>query len=266
MYTRLTRDVRCPVCESNACREYGTIDDRVVYRCRRCRVRFVWPRPSLAELADLYGELYFSEIPEYVSPSDEYFHQIIDRHISRVVPCLSGLNVLDFGCGEGHLLVILQQMGAKVWGVEYNEAGRKTAGDKAGVPVFKTLDDIPPELVFDLVIMNEVLEHLLSPTVECGKLYSRIRKDGGCYVSTPNFEGLKAKLIGFHWEQYRNRTHLCYFDWYSLRYLGLSVGFTHFRRLPTRVRFSTMGFVRQTANTILSQLYLDSGLKGFFRK
>jgi 2-polyprenyl-3-methyl-5-hydroxy-6-metoxy-1,4-benzoquinol methylase len=263
---RPARGPVCPVCASAGCTRSGTLLHTQVYLCGQCRVEFAWPQPSSEDLDKLYGELYFTENPKFAMAECDYLQQIVDRHILRVVPSLSGLRVLDFGCGEGNMLAVLRRMGAEAYGVEYDNTARRKASNATGAPIWKTLNEAPSHLSFDLVIMNEVLEHLLRPTVTCKDIYARIRTNGGCYVSTPNFGGLKAKIIGGRWVQYANMTHLCYFNWRSLRYLGRIAGFSRVLRIPTRVRFSTMGFAQQMANTLLSAMRLDSGLKAYFWK
>jgi SAM-dependent methyltransferase len=237
-----------------------------VYLCTRCGLRFLWPQPSREELDRRYLQLYFSGNPRYSMSDVSYLQQVLDRHIRKVVPRLSGLRVLDFGCGNGRMLELLRGLGAEACGVESSDESRLKASKELRLPIWKCLNDAPSSLRFDVVIMNEVIEHLTRPRTDLRCIYERIRPGGGCYVSTPNFGGLKARLAGLRWTEYDNPTHLCCFDFHSLGNLGRLAGFGDCVRLTTRVRFPSLGALRQMANRALSALRIDSGLKVFFRK
>ena len=263
MYGKTSEAPACPVCGSARFRAMGRLESRSVLRCRRCGVGYAWPRPSLAELTDLYCLRYFGENPHYAMSQEEYLRQILANHIAKVSWPLKGRRVLDFGCGEGVFLTGLKEFGADVYGIESNDARRNRACTRARVPVWKTLDGVPPGIRFHLVIMNEVIEHLLYPTQTLRDLGSLLDVGGGIYVSTPNFGGLKARLRGLQWENYTDLTHLCYFNWSSLLCAARMAGFHIVRRLRTRVKFPAMGLLRQAANRAVSVLGYDSGLKTY---
>jgi SAM-dependent methyltransferase len=256
----------CPSCGSPHARRTGPHHEAGVYRCGRCGLGFVWPQPSGEELGRRYRELYFTDDPVYGMSDRAYLRQIVDRHIRRMVPELAGLRVLDFGCGDGQMLCLLGEAGADCVGVESSDDARRAAAGRSGAPVFGTIDEAKAHGPFDLVILNEVIEHTRLPRQVLGDLFGHIRPGGGCYVSTPNFRGLKARLLGPRWSEYVNGTHLCHFNARALRRLGAEVGFAECIRLPTRVRFAGLGPVRRAANRVLSALRIDSGLKMYLRK
>lgn len=85
--------------------------------------------------------------------------------------------VLDFGCGTGALLTVLES-GPK-FGVEVNAAARREA-DEEGITVVAATDELPAESI-DVVISNHALEHVLDPLAEL-RLLEQVLKPGGRIV------------------------------------------------------------------------------------
>jgi 2-polyprenyl-3-methyl-5-hydroxy-6-metoxy-1,4-benzoquinol methylase len=82
--------------------------------------------------------------------------------------------VLDFGCGGGHLLNNIPCKD-KI-GLEVNDAAREKA--KAyGFPVYSDLDEIPDNSA-SVVICNSVLEHIECPLYELRRLIPKIEPGG----------------------------------------------------------------------------------------
>lgn len=92
----------------------------------------------------------------------EIYESVLD-HIPR------DASVLDAGCGEGTLSILMAQQGAKVTGIDYStpnidaakEYAKNLPSDEA--PAFDTGDsaNLPfADNSFDIVVSNHVLEHL----------------------------------------------------------------------------------------------------------
>jgi ubiquinone/menaquinone biosynthesis C-methylase UbiE len=103
---------------------------------------------------------------------------------------LSGLRVIDCGCGAGDYVVALRQLGADAWGVEYDAekvrqfkvqhraSGRLCAGDVSELG-FR-------DGSFDVALLNEVLEHVPDDERALSEV-CRVLKDGGrLFVFSPN--------------------------------------------------------------------------------
>jgi 2-polyprenyl-3-methyl-5-hydroxy-6-metoxy-1,4-benzoquinol methylase len=101
----------------------------------------------------------------------------------------SAKTILEIGCGQGNFSAQLVNKGMETWGIEPNEASSIEASKKLFKVLFGSLqnklDEIPNDY-FDVIILNDVLEHLLEPSDDLKLLKSKLSKDGVLISSIPN--------------------------------------------------------------------------------
>lgn len=68
-------------------------------------------------------------------------------------------SVLDFGCGNGGMLMHIKRACATAAGLEVNAVAREIAL-KQGLTIFASIDEIPIVPTYDVVTSNHVLEHV----------------------------------------------------------------------------------------------------------
>lgn len=130
--------------------------------------------------------------------------------------------VLEVGCGAGRFGEALhRQRGAAVWGIERDpEAAAQAATRLERVLVddaFAAVGQLAGER-FDLVVCNDLLEHLPDPGMLLRELRGLVPADGRLLVSLPNMRHYKVLLhllVARDW-RYRDsgvldRTHLRFF-------------------------------------------------------
>ena len=142
------------------------------------------------EHTDRISELYKGEIftPETQTVARERIHWICDR--------VEGRKVVDIGCSQGIVSILLARKGFEVVGVdtdakaiEYAKADR--AKEPAAVQERLTfvegdIYDIDlPENGIDTVIMGEFLEHLVGPQEAINRAYALLSDGGRLIVTTP---------------------------------------------------------------------------------
>ena len=102
-----------------------------------------------------------------------------------------GSTVLDVGCGEGILPVMIAHAGAsEVVGVDYSEEAIKNADNKFSIPNLKFFakDYKDVDGVFDVITMQGVLEHLDNPWEELENMIENHLDENGCIItSSPSF-------------------------------------------------------------------------------
>jgi 2-polyprenyl-6-hydroxyphenyl methylase/3-demethylubiquinone-9 3-methyltransferase len=122
-----------------------------------------------------------------------YIKEQICRHYDldqNAMNALSGLSVLDIGCGGGLVSEPLARMGAKVTGIDPDPVAIATAQDHAEISGLaidyqnKAAEDI--KKTYDVVLALEIIEHVAAPedfVRTCAKL---VRPGGLVIFSTLN--------------------------------------------------------------------------------
>ena len=101
---------------------------------------------------------------------------------------LSGLRVLEIGCGNGYLLKCMHDRGAEVLGVEPGMHGQNGAR-KWGVPIVHgTFPSSEIQGHFDLVVAFGVLEHVKDPQAFLSSIKPNLAPNGLAIVAVPDIE------------------------------------------------------------------------------
>lgn len=97
--------------------------------------------------------------------------------------------ILDAGCGDGLLAEVLKDLtGAKIFGVDISQRGLQLA-QKRGIVIkkFDLNSGIPfTDGRFDLIIANQVIEHLLDPDSFLKECKRVLHRKGHLILTTPN--------------------------------------------------------------------------------
>lgn len=117
--------------------------------------------------------------------------------------------ILDYGGGEGQLLLPFVDMGHECYLVDYSKkyfSGIIKFGDD--------ILDIPEEEKFDIIICSHVLEHLVEPQTVLSQLRSHLSRNGFIYIEVPHQIWAGISCIGPD-----PTTHINFFTQKSLEYL-----------------------------------------------
>jgi predicted TPR repeat methyltransferase len=153
--------------------------------------------------------------------------------------------VIDIGCGEGLFFDSLRAK-CEVWGVEPNKIAAEKASKKLQnvlIGKYAEVEKQIPEKYFDLVICNDVIEHVEDVDGFVNSITKKMKDRGFIIGSVPNvrfYGNLKSLLIDRDWEYKESgildEGHLRFFTERSLRRFLESHGLVidMFRRINKR--------------------------------
>lgn len=144
--------------------------------------------------------------------------------------------VLEVGCGEGKFSSILTEQGRETWVIEPDQQSAEIASKSVYKVLQGSIDEKlseVPDHFFDVIVMNDVIEHLTEPWDDIKKLKNKL-KDTGVFVSSiPNVryaKNLFHVLFKRDWEYTDDRildiTHYQFFTKKSIKRLWEDNGYT----------------------------------------
>lgn len=254
---------RCPLCDSHHTDLLFESRDRVhhlpgifaILKCHRCCAVFIQPWLTDHELAVYYPDHYsgyrhsrsldrknytglrrFVLENHYNYPSTggvgaSSLRRCIAFFLSFVmakgaVPYRGDGRFLDVGCGGGSYLHRLRQWGWNGYGVEPNESGVKQA-KALGLDVRhgELAEAGFPDNFFDVVRLNNVLEHLTDPQGTFREIRRILKDDGNVLITVPNAASLNFWLFGPNWYGLDAPRHVISYCPEALKFLCGAVGF-----------------------------------------
>jgi 2-polyprenyl-3-methyl-5-hydroxy-6-metoxy-1,4-benzoquinol methylase len=174
--------------------------------------------------------------------------------------------VLELGCAEGAFAATVKdRTGAEVWGIEFNaqvaERARAILDHVLVGDADERIAEIP-DSYFDVVICNDVLEHLIDPIRTLMNLRRKLRSEGVIVASIPNIRYSRAlskvvlrKDFPKDDEGIFDRTHLHFFTRKSIVRTFEQAGFTlsrieginaHYGPLALLLTILSMGYFADT--------------------
>ncbi len=204
--------------------------------------------PAQARLAEDYERIYesASAVPQQTDPAEVLF-------FADLVPKGPRLKILDIGCGEGKLSVLLAQRGHDVTAMDVSEGFLEQArclakGSSVTLRTIKANIESPrqslPSEEFDVIFLMDVIEHLMSPMAGLKNIRGLLKSDGVLFIHTPNvftpsrFAGYAKKrkgLTDLSDPRSIGDLHLQTYDFLTLEKTLAFAGFRVLGIVPTRL-------------------------------
>lgn len=192
-------------------------------------------KPTLDELEEYYSKMYYQEnkgsyqkgySPEELALIKAKLSQKWE-FIKKIRGNDSSGYLLDVGCGEGFTLSFFRNLQWKVRGLDYNAYGLEVqnptchdclvTGD-----VFKLMEDeFYSNNRYDIIWLQNVLEHVLEPITLMNSLHDLLDKNGILVITVPNDFSLiqnhaieKGYIDNKYWISIPD--HISYFNYESL--------------------------------------------------
>jgi 2-polyprenyl-3-methyl-5-hydroxy-6-metoxy-1,4-benzoquinol methylase len=243
----------CPVCGANQsstiyadARDPITLDHFRVMRCSVCSTAFTAPRPASLD------RYYPSRYRAYGTVVTRVLRTLYDLRVSRWTRLKpEGASVLEVGCGPGLMLAAFKRRGWRVLGIERNEAAAEMGRTRFAVEIVSTsIEELPADLRFDLIILFQVLEHIGEPVAllnECGK---RLAPGGNLIINVPNFGSWQAWFAGSKWLHLDVPRHLVHYTPQTLATTLDRAGFRLSSLSFASLEHDPYGWVESTSNLI----------------
>jgi 2-polyprenyl-3-methyl-5-hydroxy-6-metoxy-1,4-benzoquinol methylase len=238
--------ITCPLCDGRDAQPWLQKDGFAVVRCAGCGLAYVNPRLTPAALTALYHE-------QVISPTDYYVRTAAqdERSFAARVRLIERFRtpgtLLDVGCGPGTFSLAARARGWQTTGLDLNP--RSVAHcERLGLEV--VCDGFPSAAVdgrqFDVVVMNDFLEHVTDPVAVLHAAKALLRPEGVLFISTPDIGSPVARLTGRRWLHLKPNEHLVYFDRRTIRSLLARVGL-RVEYLRAMGRFRNLGVALEKA-------------------
>lgn len=224
---------QCPICKSHEVKELRIFDQYSLFGCTQCLVKYINPMPDIQFLKDWYssieyGKRWSNNLDKAIEKNHEQnveLNQIYFDFISRFVPLKSIDSVLEIGCYSGQFLKFFKDINKQCIGTDFNEYFVNYGKKNFGLDL-RTGDLTEQKFAneqFDIVIFNQVLEHLHEPHQFISEV-NRVTKDGGYIcLSVPNSGSLSYELKDHftkdHYTYVDYPNHLFYYQKKSFEYL-----------------------------------------------
>lgn len=187
-------------------------------------------------------------------------------------PLKPGLRVLEIGCGEGSFSVNIAGA-SETWGIEPDRRSADIAKMRLLKVFTDTFDAVKADLpkgYFDLVVCNDVIEHMTDHDAFLSSIQDHMAPDAFLVGSVPNvrfYGNLFNLVVGRDWH-YQNsgildRTHFRFFTMRSVRRSLEDAGFT-VRRLEglneaARTGWSARATAERMFRSMLMILQIGAG-------
>lgn len=199
---------------------YSFIQQTVI--CRQCGL--VMSNPTMTDEA--YSEFYTDDTYRMCYDGEDFMEQNLLRYdegcalhifseINRLKTVDSTVSCLEIGAGGGWNLLPFMKAGAHVLGLDYSQGLVQLGRDKGINMKQGSIKDI--EGLFDVIILNHVLEHFSDPFGVLRKISAHLKKDGFFYIAVPNINNYDMGEL--------QNAHIYYFNPDTFKYFSTQNSF-----------------------------------------
>jgi 2-polyprenyl-3-methyl-5-hydroxy-6-metoxy-1,4-benzoquinol methylase len=155
---------------------------------------------------------------------------------------------LEVGCGDGMRLARLRNLGWEVWGQDVDPKAVEYARTQFHVDArLGPLEAASfPEVFFDRILLNHVLEHVYDPTALLTTCRNLLKPGGQIVLVTPNSQGTGHKHFGAFWRGLEPPRHIFLYSPKTLADLARRAGLRVSRSWTTAAHAGEVAFASLT--------------------
>lgn len=220
---------KCPFCDSQECK---TIQDNFrgnygvkAYHCNNCDLIFSSKlfETTQKDLNNFYEEQYMNDyydgdkVKILDNFNDKLPYQF--KRIKRLANIIKeDCNILDIGCGPGYFLEASKNITNNLVGVEKNKIERKFVSEELNIECHEDISELREEQ-FDVIILNQILEHIHKPKEFIEQTLKLLKRDGNLVIEVPSATNAIVSL--YNSKSFKNfwyqEPHLYYYSPNSLK-------------------------------------------------
>ncbi len=200
--------------------EYGTSAIEFSFvACRQCGHVYLNPRPTIESARAIYPQNYYAFAGAHRTGALSVLGRIKDIVVSRRIRAMVGAlppggRVLEAGCGDGSLLISIRAVrpDLKLAGLDlqFSADTRRLLREHDIEAIEAALEEARFDCLFDMVIMNQFIEHLWDARACMASINAGLKMGGVVSISTPNLDGYDRRLFkdrawgGYHFPRHLN--------------------------------------------------------------
>ena len=235
--------MKCPVCDARKFNVFWAMHDYKLARCLVCGM--VWDSCPPKDLESFYNKSYFlnsnpkggyANYFEGMAINRRTFYERIKRINQRIV---KKEKMLDVGSALGDSLVEAKRLGWKdLYGVELSKyAANQSKKKKLKISIGSLRSAKYPSNYFDVVTLQDVIEHFKDPAREVNEIYRILEPGGIVFIVTPDVDGIWSQLLKKMWYHYKPGEHIMYFSQNTLKRI---LSNHRFKNIETRKTYHVM--------------------------
>lgn len=208
-----TNNIICEICNKNNSKfycstfdySYQTCSNNFIFLfCKNCEVIYLKNQPDYKEYNVIYNNEYvaYSDIIKKKKSTLFNCATYIANYIKFLTikkNCQSIKNILEIGPGSGQLVnIIHKKLNIKKRNITLVEPLKLNAEFflKNGYRVSNiAFEKFHTKKKYDLIIANQLFEHLKKPNLSIKKLYKMLNSKGLLFIETPSYECLENKIF-----------------------------------------------------------------------
>ena len=271
---------KCPACGSDGIQFYHSdLRTNTIYKCEQCKVQFMNPVYSNEYLDEYYSRYVVLDKDKDITLTSKQAYTINDN-FKAIEKCIktSG-EMLDFGIGNGTHARVARERGWQVRGYDVDCVATEILMEKSGTEVkcgdFFNIDW--GEQKFDLIYINQVMEHIKTPVRYLEHFYKLLNEKGHLFITVPNINStsnrlkyllekakIRKKNIG---KYYDSDHHVIYYSPVALKYILQKNGYeVLYSRNCVKPKVDSPALWQFISNNILEQFYSTSTFMMIARK
>ncbi|HYC21404.1 MAG TPA: methyltransferase domain-containing protein [Candidatus Bathyarchaeia archaeon] len=228
----------CPLCGAEDFTPRAAQSGFRMVECLRCGLWYLNPMPTRESLERIYDQSYFASAAEtergyadYAGMADDFratFRarlELVGRHVGNG-------RLLDVGAGFGYLADAAAAAFHERWVVEPSPSAAERISSDHRVVLGSLESAELPQGYFDVVSMQDCLEHLPDPLAALAKIRSVLRPGGALLAVTPNVRSWLARVQREQWVSLKFPEHVVLYSEETLRRALGATGFAVERVVP----------------------------------